>query len=374
MIKNLFIIDGAAATGKTELVKFLKDKYTSHENYINLLKKQTTREKRDDEDENELDLIPLSKEEFEDLKKEKDFKHYRYGSKNKKEQYGFYLKDIENSIKNYTNTFIIIRNVPLSTEITKLFDNVRIILVYIYADEDKIRKRLMKNGYDEEQIKVRLDRIKPAWDDFITFNESYHEVIINNSSSNDFKKSIMSLLKYYNTDKPDFINISYKERYLLLPALKGYRNNILKKISETNFEKNIFLMMKYRPENKEVYEYIYKIICAMGYNCVRADELEKSDWNITNGEVVYLNPLAAIYCCKYGIALFDEPEVGNTFSPNVAYELGVMHLQQKECLIIKHKSLPTMPFDILGNLFISYDKEIQLEGIIKTFIINIGNK
>lgn len=368
MIKNLFIIDGAAATGKTELLKFLNSKY-SQTNYIGIVEKYSTREIRPEENDGILDLIPTTETEFENLKKEKGFKYYQYGDSQKQDSYGFFVNHIFDKLQKNDNVFIIIRNVPLAIELTKIFDNVRIVLVYIYTDEEKAKKRLKKLGYDDVGIKKRLERIKPAWDDFLTFNESYHEVIINNSSESDYIKSILGMLKYYNTDKPDFINIDYKERYNLLPVLKGFKNEIIKKISQTDYHKNIFLMMKYRQENLETYNYIKKIINELGYNCIRADEETDFDWNITKN---VNNPLAVIYCCKYGIALFDEPEKGSNFSPNVAYELGIMHLQRKECLILKHTSLPNLPFDLLNNLYKPYTKEIELEKYIKVFIKNIS--
>ena len=47
-MKNLFIIDGAAGTGKTDLIKYIAEKYTlSSATYI---KKFTTREKRPEEE------------------------------------------------------------------------------------------------------------------------------------------------------------------------------------------------------------------------------------------------------------------------------------------------------------------------------------
>jgi hypothetical protein len=95
---------------------------------------------------------------------------------------------------------------------------------------------------------------------------------------------------------------------------------------------------------------------------VRADD---AAWNITGN--VY-NPIAVLYCCKYGIALFDEPEEGQAYSPNVAYELGIMHNQNKKCLILRHKSLPRVPFDLIKDLYVEYDRDLQLREVIERWI------
>jgi hypothetical protein len=74
--------------------------------------------------------------------------------------------------------------------------------------------------------------------------------------------------------------------------------------------------------------------------------------------------VAVLYCCRYGLALYDEPEKDNAFSPNVTYELGMMHLQLKECLILRHDSLPDTPFDLIHKLHKPYKKEIELRKLI----------
>ena len=125
-------------------------------------------------------------------------------------------------------------------------------------------------------------------------------------------------------------------------------------------------MMKYRAGNKPFYDHIKKELRNAGYNCVRADEPE---WNITNDAY---NPLAVLYCCKYGLALFDEPEEGANYSPNVMYELGVMHNQGKNCLILRHKTLPVSPFDIMAKLHSEYTRDSEFENIFNRWLISIS--
>ena len=124
-------------------------------------------------------------------------------------------------------------------------------------------------------------------------------------------------------------------------------------------------MMKFRDNNKEFYNFIKRELGKKGLNCVRADEAE---WNLTND--VY-NPLAVLCCCKYGIALFDEPEEGAQYNPNVAYELGIMHYQKKDCLILKHKSLSEVPFDLIKNLYVTYSEKFEFENIMEKWLTSL---
>ena len=123
--------------------------------------------------------------------------------------------------------------------------------------------------------------------------------------------------------------------------------------------------MKFRKSNEEFYHFIKNELENHGLNCVRADAPE---WNLTNN--VY-NPIAVLYCCKYGIALFDEAEDEPEYNPNVAYELGVMHNQGKECLILKHSSLKSIPFDLVKDLHKPYTREIEFQKIFKEWLISI---
>lgn len=130
-------------------------------------------------------------------------------------------------------------------------------------------------------------------------------------------------------------------------------------------------MMKYRAGNKETFKFIESILKSHGYTCVRADQ---PAWSLTGAEVI--NPIAVIYCCKYGIALFDTPEKHQNYNPNVAYELGIMHYQHKNCLIlISNKIVSKKPFDLIGKLHSSYSRKTELESSIKNWVnkIEIAN-
>jgi hypothetical protein len=125
-------------------------------------------------------------------------------------------------------------------------------------------------------------------------------------------------------------------------------------------------MMKFRRSNEALSGYIIENLEKHGMVGVRADAPE---WNIT-GNV--FNPIAALYCCKFGLALFDEPEEHQAYSPNVAYEVGVMHYQGKDCLILRHSSLPAVPFDLIKDLHVVYERDLDVKRIISQSVGHIS--
>ncbi len=156
-------------------------------------------------------------------------------------------------------------------------------------------------------------------------------------------------------------------RFRIMNSLEPHLNSIKKKLDTTKFNRNVFIMIKYRIDNKDLRDFIMKILEENGFNGVLADA---EDWVLTKDDVV--NPLAVLYCCKYGIAVFDEPEEQQMYNPNVAYELGIMHYQHKECLILIHDKIRrTKPFDLVSKLHKTYVRELQVEKHIESWINTI---
>lgn len=161
------------------------------------------------------------------------------------------------------------------------------------------------------------------------------------------------------------LSIPEEGNFELIKSLIGFKKDIERQIATYDYARNVFLMMKFRQNNRELSDFIVENLEKNGFNGVRADA---NHWNITHN--VY-NPIAVLYCCKYGIALFDEAEEGQAYSPNVAYELGIMHTQSKTCLVLKHNSLPYVPFDLVKDLYTVYEKELEVRRHLNNWLIQI---
>jgi guanylate kinase len=350
-MRNLFLVDGAAGTGKSDLLEYIDLKYAAGgEAYV--IRKYTTRPVRREEKGQPGDLILTTATDFDERQKDRAFFYYRYGE----HRYGFYVTDVEKAIREHLYVFIIIRDMTTIKRLREHCRATRVIPVFIYSDETEIRKRLGAEGYSRAAVDFRLSRQRIAWDDYLAHSDIYEAVILNNSNKVDFFRLIDNLVKRYSRPKDNEIEVSRLERFPLVAPLIGFRPKIEAHLG--TYERNVFVMMKYRPSNEETYTFIAEILRAHDFVPVRADQPE---WQITGDTY---NPVAVLYCCKYGLALYDEAEPNNAFSPNVTYELGMMHLQLKECLILRHTGLPETPFDLIHKLHKPYTKEIELRKLI----------
>ena len=367
-MKTLFLIDGAAGTGKSDMIKYISTKKRSS---ATLIQKFTTRTQRTEERDLKLDLLfpEDSREQFLERTKDSEFYWYTYGNREVGEEYyGFYKKNVEETLKDNDFVLIIVRDHDIITAIKRDFCSIRVVSVFIYADRDLIIERLNRDSYSSDDITLRLNRQPLAWNDYLKYSSDYDEVVVNSSKHEDYEILLESLFQKYSTSTHSLLEITPKHSYRLVTPLVGFKSQIEKKLERHPFHKNIFLMMKFRGEkNQRVYQYIKKTLAAHDFNCVRADE---DFWDITRNAY---NPVAVLYCCKYGIALFDEPEPGNDYSPNVAYELGLMHNQGKECLILKSGLIERIPFDLVKELYVKYDDNLELEGILESWITKIKN-
>lgn len=359
-MKNIFLIDGANGTGKSDLVEYVKNNY-NRKKFISIITKYTTRLKRPEEENLELDLEFVEGNTFNELMTKDNFYDYRYGTK----RYGFFKQQIDKELETVNNVFIVIRNKEVSEQIIKDFPLKRVISIFIYSDPEKVKLRLIKDNYSEEAMNYRINRINTSWEDYLKHSHVYSEVLINNSTKTDYHRLIDWIISKYNSSNDNIIEIDNRHSYQLIKPLVGFKNDIENALEKYPFEKNVFLMMKFRKTNFRIYKFIKETLYENGFNCIRADEPEV---NITKN--VY-NPLAVIYICKYGIALFDDAEDGNIYSPNVSYELGMMQTQRKDCMILKKKSLPNMPFDIIKDLYIQYDDNLELKDLIIEWVKTI---
>lgn len=363
-MKVLFLVDGAAGTGKSDLVSYIANTYRYTATKID---KYTTRKKRKSEEAKKSDLIFISEDEFKlkELKDNDTFFKYIYGG----HKYGFFKSVLDSAIEKYCCTFIIVRSQDLIKKLSSIYcDQVLVVPIYIYTDMGLIESRLKRDGYDEETIKFRVERSESVFEEYLE-NDIYKNVIINRSNITDLHRKIKFLMSKYQKidEQSDRLYISPTE-YFKLNTLSPFKAGMENRLKKYSYNKNVFLMMKFRKNNQDFSDFIKNELNSSGFNCIRADDPE---WNITNN--VY-NPMAVLYCCKYGIALFDEPEEGANYNPNVAYELGAMQNQGKKCLILKHSSLKEMPFDLVKDLYKPYSKEYEFQKIFKHWLVSLENE
>lgn len=362
-MKTLILIDGASGTGKSDVAKYLaKKRHTK----VRLIRKTTTRERRPEEKGElftDLAFPPVSKEEFVTLTNDRNFYWYTYGNRQTGENfYGIHQKDILSALEEVDVAIAIVRSLDTIEHIKVQLTDIRVVSIFVYTDREFVIKRLREEGYDNESINFRLSRLPLAWDDYTKKATAYDRTVINSSTTRDFELLIDQHFESIISIDSTHLHVEPTSSLPLVKPLIGFAPLMEARLREFSYQKNVFLMMKFRQCTELVYKFIRTTLAEHGYNCVRADE---SEWDITRNTY---NPVAVAYCCKFGIALFDEPEPKNEYSANVAYELGIMHNQLKECLILRHKSLINAPFDLVKELYVDYSDNLELEGIIRKWV------
>jgi hypothetical protein len=150
----------------------------------------------------------------------------------------------------------------------------------------------------------------------------------------------------------------------IIKPLEGFHSEIARQVKQSPFERNVFLMMRFREATKDLADFIRETLLEKGLLGVRADDPR---WNLTNN--VY-NPIAVLYCCKYGIALLED----ETLSPNVIYELGMMHCLGRECLILVKDSVRGVPFDLIKDLYVPYSGDLAVRANVRRWLERIAPK
>ena len=219
-----------------------------------------------------------------------------------------------------------------------------------------------------------MKRLNQVWMDYVRKPDMFDSmVLVNDASEEHLQKHLEQLILKVSQEPEDQLFVSPIESFKLMRPLVGFKDILKKQLELYPYEKNIFLMMKFRDNtdkkylNTELYEIMQETIENYGYRCVRADQEE---WTNLIHNSVY-NPLAVSYCCKYGIALFDYPEKGADYNANVVYELGIMQAQGKECIVLRDKSIEGIPFDLVKEIHHVYEEKGDIVKYLKSWLKNL---
>lgn len=286
-MKNLFLIDGASATGKSDLLKWVTE---NNADDVSFVVKDTTRAQREyerDDPEILLDLNFLTKEEFQD-------KYYDYAYTYGGGRYGFMRAELTNQLLLRDNVFVIVRNSALINRITNDYNFINVVPVFVYTDKAELIRRLETAKMDPEHIRARLERSEIASHDYYAHPEIYREVLINNSSRAVFHNTIERLIAKYSNQ----------------PSIDPYQ---------------IAVMMSFNPSNKKLDDYFDAIEAAIRsvsekLKVKRVDKVPGSPKIASE----FRNLIASCRC-----AVIDLTEN----KQNVYYELGFAQAKGKTCLI-----------------------------------------
>jgi protein-tyrosine-phosphatase len=112
---------------------------------------------------------------------------------------------------------------------------------------------------------------------------------------------------------------------------------------------NAFIMMRFQtnPQQQAILESLRESLEYYGVKGLRADDKSYAS-------SLWANVKSYMDACNLGIAVFEQMDDVD-FNPNVSLELGYMIAQGKPVLILKEKQLKTLPTDVVGQLYRTFD-------------------
>lgn len=149
------------------------------------------------------------------------------------------------------------------------------------------------------------------------------------------------------------LNIPSKEEMfpsLIEQAPIEIRSSLIRFFNDfPNYMNNCFLIMSFENSkfHTEITQLLEKHLHKYQINLIRADYKNYSD-------ELWRNIQTYLHGCRYAFAVFERIST-EQFNPNVSLEVGYVLSMQKKICLLKERTLPKLPTDIVGRLYYEFD-------------------
>lgn len=118
-----------------------------------------------------------------------------------------------------------------------------------------------------------------------------------------------------------------------------------------DFQKIAFIIMQFTSTlaHNSIVKNIKDALKKHNITALRSDDKEYLDDLFPNVKVY-------LHCCTFGIAVFDRI-TEDDFNPNVSLEVGYLLGMNKNVLLLKDKTLKSLPTDLIGKLYKEFDTQ-----------------
>lgn len=132
---------------------------------------------------------------------------------------------------------------------------------------------------------------------------------------------------------------------------------------------NAFVMMRFREsvQYQAILESLRESLSYYGVNGLRADDKSYAS-------SLWANVKSYMDACSLGIAVFEQIDDAD-FNPNISLELGYMMANDKSVLLLKEKRLKTLPTDVVGQLyhtFDAFDIQSSIQQCVREWLRDVG--
>ena len=144
-----------------------------------------------------------------------------------------------------------------------------------------------------------------------------------------------------------------ERRHALIPpflAPAGMKGGLSRLLASTSFETNVMLITRFPADENDPRNEVVKQLRAVcgrhGLNLLLACDGNAED-------TLWSNVVTYMWGSQYGIVIVDSAD--GVLNSNVLIEVGGMLMTGRRCAILKDRSVPTMPTDLVGHIYKSVD-------------------
>ncbi|MEU0499120.1 hypothetical protein [Mycobacterium sp. NPDC006124] len=143
-----------------------------------------------------------------------------------------------------------------------------------------------------------------------------------------------------------------RQHTLIPPFLgpMGAAPGLTRILSDSAFEQNVMLITRF-PRGIEDH-FAQLILKLRGATAAHGLKLQVASDGMAE-DTLWANVVTYMWACKYAIVLMDSAD--GVLNSNVLIEIGGMLMTGRRCAILRDKSVPAMPSDLVGHIYKSAD-------------------
>lgn len=350
---NIYIIYGASGSGKTTLISELTYLTTN----VSIHTKGTTRKLREYDDSEVISVDDVSSTQY-------DYIYSNYGHK-----YGIQKNQIDTSLHNNRHHFIICNDKDTIQQIKNDYPNrVRVIYLSFDMPELILRQIQKERKISDDEVSLRLEKIKALNEEFLNDRSFFDAVIINKLGAPPTRMltQLKSLIESESDDPTDTDIEKIKVELIALNEIIDQINknttpkiSHLKDISEKDFVFIVMAMLDEDPLLVDVHECIKRACSTVKLNAQRVDD--KYHGSEIPHKVLNNIKLASIIIADLTHA-----------RPNSYYELGYAHAYGKKVIITAREGTK-VHFDVEAFERIIYKNTTELEKRLITILSDLNS-
>ena len=332
----IYVIFGASGSGKSTLLNIVRNDLGHASAHV----KGTTRNKRQ-YDEEEIVSFPdgLPEEKYQYI-----YSQYGY-------EYGIEKAQLDHAIANKIHHFVICNDLEIIQRLRRDYsDCIKVIFLRFDAPMESLEMIQRSRNITDDEIDVRINKIKLLHSLFIEQSDLFDEVIVNrfgNHPERNLRQQLYRIINEETTSLPNLSIIKETINYLMECVRRHERMVIANPAPQKGFLFVIMGMMEGEDSLQDIHYAIINAARNAGYKAERADDKFKF-MQINDKILNYINMAEVIVADL----TFERP--------NCYYEVGYAHAKGKKVVLTARRGTK-IHFDVSNFQVVMYDTVSELD-------------